>query len=246
MSGEVIIFWSHLPALHVSVYAGAAMWGVFFSLIDGIVKEADRKWREEMARTVASVYVHIFLQKLILFCWMRPCTDTHPVSLITCLPLLSSLLHPPFISHSLSLSLSLCISPSLSLTLSPPPYLRLHCWNNHQLPTSHCIIPLSIFPAHPGRVLRPGWLRATQTPVSHPAPGSWAETDSSMSKSIIIFRRCNPIPEDIPQLTRIFPLVFNISCSPICLFTVTVQKWAGGDVQRQSMLSATQRNLLSA
>lgn len=54
-------------------------------------------------------------------------------------------------------------------------------------------------PAPSSRVVPSGWLWGPPNPVavSHPAPASWARADSSMSKSIIIFGQCNPIPEDI-------------------------------------------------
>lgn len=108
----------------------------------------------------------------------------------------SFLSHLPFISLSPSCSLSLTHSPFLS---SPSSHSTAETIINYPYP-SMLSFPQSpsIFPAHPAEwFLLVGCGPPNPVPVSHPAPGSWAETDSSVSKSIIIFSQCNPIPEDI-------------------------------------------------
>ena len=64
-----------------------------------------------------------------------------------------------------------------------------------------CYPSLNLFPSSwPIQQSGSLWLAGghpTPFPVSHPARSGWAETDSSMSKSIIIFSQCNLIPEDI-------------------------------------------------
>lgn len=83
--------------------------------------------------------------------------------------------------------------PFISLPLS-----LFHCWNNHQLPLSLLSFPqsLAIFQVYPAE-----WFPlVARGPPNPPLPCQstqlW-ETDSSTCKSIIIFRQCNPIPEDI-------------------------------------------------
>lgn len=91
-------------------------------------------------------------------------------------------------------SLTFCLHQPLSRSLS---FSLLHCWNNHQLPLSLLSFPqsLSIFQVHPGEWF-PLVACGPPNPLLCQSTQLW-ETDSSMCKSIIIFRQCNPIPEDI-------------------------------------------------
>lgn len=171
--------------------------------------------------------------------------DTTTVCLSHHLPF-SALSHFSSIFHSsasLPFFLCVCLSSTL-LSLLP-----LHCWNNHQLPLSLCVILLSISLHLPSPssewFLLVGCGPPNPVPVSHPAPGSWEETDSSMSKSIIIFSQCNPIPEDIPERTHSFLVLLTVSHVLISIFSVAMQKWGGSgktegeaecDVDKQAKL----------
>ncbi len=140
----------------------------------------------------------------------------------------SFLPHLPFISLPLSVSLSVCLSVSLSVCrslalvtspLHPPTSLPKQsfitliplCYPSLHLPPS----------SQPIQQSGSSWLAA-----GHPSPSLSVtlllvseQTDSSMSKSIIILSQCNPIPEDIPNCTTSFlvPLtasyVLHIQCS---------------------------------
>lgn len=105
-------------------------------------------------------------------------------------------------------------SVRVSLSCSLLSLSSLHCWNNHQLPSSLLSLSQSpsIIPAHPAECfLLVGCGPPNPVPVSHTAPASWAEADSLMSKSIIIFSQCNPTPEDIPQRAHILLFMLTVS-----------------------------------
>lgn len=153
----------------------------------------------------------------------------------------SNLSHPLFCLYSLLSPQPLFLYLQSSAFLSSAVYVSkshplLSCLASPLLKQSSIIFILLCYPSldlsppssQSSRVVPSAGCRPPNiVPVSHSAPDSWAKTDRSMSKSIIIFRQCNLIPEDILWRTYNILLSLTFWFILICTFPILVQKWAG-------------------